>query len=47
MWFISAKVQGFTRLQYEMIQEVDTKTADISRISLVQLQEQSSLLVSL
>lgn len=47
MWFIGAKVQGFTRLQQQMIQEVDTKTANISRISLMQLQEKCSVLVSL
>jgi hypothetical protein len=40
MWFISTKVQGFTRLQCEVIQKVNSETADISWISKVQLEEE-------
>jgi hypothetical protein len=39
MWLIRAKVHGFTRLQNEMIQEVNTETTHISWVNQVQLQE--------
>jgi hypothetical protein len=44
--FISAEVQGFTRLQDEMVQEVDTETPHVSWVSEVQRLEERSVLVS-
>jgi hypothetical protein len=39
MGLIRAKVQSFTGLQSEMIKEVNTETANVSWVSLVQRQE--------
>jgi hypothetical protein len=46
MWFVSAKVHGFARLQNEMVQEVDAETAHVSGVSEVQRPKECSILVS-
>jgi hypothetical protein len=44
--FVRAKVHGFSRLQNEMVQEVDAETAHVSWVSEVQRPKECSILVS-